>query len=129
MADDPPLTSWRVQTGQRKHARRLRAGQTDAEQSLWSALRAHRLEGLSFRRQHPIGPFIADFACLPCRLVVELDGGQHYMISGRARDSRREAMLNELGFLVLRFSNLDVLENRDGVLEVIAAVAKERSGR
>lgn len=126
MSEDPPPTSWRVSGRQRRHAKRLRTDQTEAEQKLWSALRAHRLLELSFRRQHPIGPFIADFACVPVKIVVELDGGQHYSEPGHVRDARRDAALSERGFLVLRFSNLDVLQNLDGVLDVIAATAKAR---
>lgn len=94
---------------------------TDAEQRLWFELRAHRLGGLSFRRQHSIAGYVADFACLPLKLVIELDGGQHFGAAGLARDARRDRVLAEQGFRVLRFSNLDVLQNMPGVLETILA--------
>jgi very-short-patch-repair endonuclease len=91
---------------------------TDAEKAMWAALRAHRLGGVAFRRQVPIGPFIVDFVSHTAKLVIEIDGGQHFEDAGRARDARRDAFLVSEGFRVLRFSNLDVLKNHDGVLEV-----------
>jgi len=119
---EPPR--WRVSKGQRSRAKALRGNPTDAEQHLWSALRGHRLNGLSFRRQHPLGPYVADFACLPAKLVIEVDGGQHYEDAGRRHDARRDSFLSEHGFTVLRFSNLDILGNLSGVLETINAVAR-----
>jgi very-short-patch-repair endonuclease len=93
-------------------------------------IRAHRLNGASFRRQVPIGPYIADFVCPAASLVVEIDGGQHYERDGIARDQRRDAFLKMKGFRVLRFSNLDVMTNRAGVAEVIAeAVASTSPAR
>jgi very-short-patch-repair endonuclease len=89
---------------------------TDAERKLWFALRDRRLAGTKFRRQVPIGPFIADFACYESRLVVEVDGGQHF---GSARDARRDRWLADNDFSVLRFWNNDVLRNLNGVLERI----------
>ena len=98
-------------------ARRLRRDQTDAERKLWLRLRDRRLEGLKFRRQVTIGPYIADFCCESQRLVIELDGGQH---AERAdQDAARTAALEAQGYLVLRFWNNDVLRNMDGVLESI----------
>jgi very-short-patch-repair endonuclease len=89
---------------------------TDAERKLWYRLRAHRFNGVSFRRQVPIGPYIADFACLQARLIVEVDGGQH----GAQRDAARDAWLQRQNFHVLRFWNHDVHSNFDGVLQLIA---------
>ena len=100
----------------RGHARSLRHEMTDAERRLWSALRAHRLDGLSFRRQTPIGPFIVDFVCQEHRLVVEVDGGQHAESRG---DVGRNRWLTGKGYRILRFWNSDVLRNRAGVLEKI----------
>ena len=74
------------------------------------------MNGASFRRQTPIGPYIADFVCHKAR-----DGGQRYSLAGEARDARRDAFLAARGFRVLRFSNYDVMTNRAGVLETIAA--------
>ncbi len=97
-------------------ARRLRSNMTDAEQQLWRQLRLKQLAGHRFRRQHPIGPFVADFACLQARLVIEVDGGQH---AGSQMDIDRDAYVASRGFLVLRFWNHDVLQNMIGVVETI----------
>jgi very-short-patch-repair endonuclease len=99
------------------HARRLRQNPTEAEIRLWSKLRLKQIGGHRFRRQVPIGPYIADFACLERRLVIEVDGGQH---SESGTDDVRTAWLERQGFRVLRFWNNDVLGNTDGVLTVIA---------
>jgi len=88
---------------------------------MWHALRAHRLNGASFRRQTPIGPYVADFVCHAMNLVVEIDGGQHFEAEHTKRDARRNAYLASKGFRVLRFNNLDVLTNKQGVLETIMA--------
>ncbi len=112
---------WHVSTKQRVRARSLRANFTNAERIIWSALRAHRMNGASFRRQTPIGPYIVDFACHAARLVIEIDGGQHFESKEEQRDARRDAYLTGKGFRVLRFNNHDVMSNRQGVLETIAA--------
>ena len=100
-------------------SRELRARMTDAEIALWAKLRRKQLHNLQFYRQKPLGQFIVDFYCPAARLVIELDGGQHYTEEGSARDRRRDAALNDMGLRVLRFSNLDVLGNMDGVLAEI----------
>ena len=107
-----------------RNARSLRANQTEAEALLWRRLRDRQLAGAKFRRQVPIGPFIADFACYAANLVVELDGGQH--ADTEAADAARTAWLEQHGFRVLRFWNNDVLANPDGVLEAIQEVLHER---
>ena len=96
----------------------LRRQSSDAEIRLWAALRNRQLGGYRFRRQHPIGPFIADFACVEHRLVVEADGGQH---NGCTADGRRTDWLADRGWRVLRFWNNDILANTPGVLEAILA--------
>lgn len=98
-------------------ARALRTGQTDCEQRLWARLRAHRLGGLKFRRQPPVGRYIVDFFCPEQRLIVELDGGQH---QDRAAC---DASLRAQGYTVLRYWNNAVLQELDAVLEVIAQAA------
>jgi very-short-patch-repair endonuclease len=99
------------------HAKRMRTSQTDAEAKLWLHLRGKRFSGYKFRRQQPIGPFIADFVCLRCRLIVEADGGQH---TGTAEyDEKRTAWLEAQGFRVLRFWNNDILQRSDEVLDSI----------
>ncbi len=90
-----------------ERAKTLRKEMTDAERRLWYRLRAHRFEGLKFKRQVPIGPYIADFANLRAKIVIEVDGGQH---NESQRDEVRDRFLNEQGFCVLRFWNNEVLE-------------------
>ena len=99
-----------------QNARRLRRDSTDAERRLSAVLRDRRLAGYRFRRQHPIGDFIVDFACTKHSLVVEADGGQH---SDNPGDERRTAFLQSEGWRVIRFWNNDVLSNADGVVETI----------
>ncbi|MCE2970197.1 MAG: endonuclease domain-containing protein [Burkholderiales bacterium] len=89
---------------------------TDAEQKLWHALRHKQLHGHRFRRQHPVGPYIADFACIEARLIIEVDGGQH---NDPDIDTQRDEFLTSHGWCVLRFWNNQVLVELDGVLEVI----------
>lgn len=98
-------------------ARMLRANQTEAETLLWSRLRNRQVADAKFVRQFPIGSFIADFACRSCRLVIELDGGQH---AESPADEERTRIIEAHGFRVLRFWNHDVLSNIDGVLERVA---------
>jgi very-short-patch-repair endonuclease len=100
------------------NAQALRASLTNAERKLWGALRARQLLGAKFRRQVPIGAYVADFLCHDARLVVEVDGGQH---AESSRDQRRDRWFSEQGFRVLRFWNNEVLGNLEGVLTVIAA--------
>ena len=97
-------------------ARALRRLMTDAERRLWRALRHRQVQGCRFRRQHPIGPYIADFACLERRLIVEIDGSQH---AASTTDPARDAYLRRHGFRVLRVWNHDVLANFEGVCDVI----------
>lgn len=103
-------------------ARRLRVGQTDAEQKLWQHLRDRRLQGLKFRRQKPIGRYIVDFICHERMLVVELDGGQHLESTA---DQARDEWLSAKGLRVLRFWNHDVLQQMEAVLEAIRVAAEE----
>jgi very-short-patch-repair endonuclease len=79
------------------------------------------LNGVGFRRQTPIGPYIVDFVSHSAKLVIELDGGQHFNDAHALRDMRRDSFLRSKGFRVLRFSNLDVMTNKEGVWDVIAA--------
>ena len=106
----------------RQFARDLRRLSPDAEFRLWTALRSRHLAGYKFRRQHPIGPFIVDFACTRRRLVIEADGSQH--IGNAADDEKRTAWLRRHGWRVLRFWNSDILTNTEGVLESILAALR-----
>ncbi len=101
-----------------ERSRELRARQSKAESLIWTVVRAKRLSGLKFRRQHPIGPFFADFACIEKRVIVELDGGYHdYQYEN---DVERQAYLEQRGWKVMRFSNEDVLRDVEAVAISIA---------
>ena len=102
----------------RANAQVLRREMTDSERKLWGGLRAEQL-GVKFRRQHPLGNYIADFACLAPKLIVELDGSQHQLQQGY--DARREAFFRAQGFDVLRFASNDPFTNLDGVRQAIAS--------
>src|SRR4030042_6167074 len=98
-------------------AKTLRKRPTDAESLLWMHLRAKQFKGLKFRRQQPIGAYIVDFVCFERRIVIEVDGGGHAF--EKVKDVGRDTWLQGEGFKVLRFWNNEVLQNMDGVLEVI----------
>ena len=103
-------------------ARALRRNQTDAEAKVWAVLRNRQIEGLKFRRQHPIGRYVADFCCEEVGLIIELDGGQH---SDRAlQDHERTMVIEDMKYIVLRFWNVDIFEALDGVVDQILAAAR-----
>jgi very-short-patch-repair endonuclease len=114
---------WRLTT----FARGLRRRQTDVEAKLWSQLRDRRLAKLKFRRQVPIGPYIADFVCEDAMLIVELDGSHHNLPDSRLADDKRTQHLNSVGYQVVRVWNSEINTNIDGVLTNIYAVAAVRT--
>jgi very-short-patch-repair endonuclease len=103
----------------KEYSRRLRKEMTDAERLLWSKIRGKQLKGYQFYRQKPIGKFIVDFYCPNANLVLELDGGQHYTEDGITKDRRRDNFMRSIGLRVLRFSDREVFENIEGVIEKI----------
>ncbi|MBI2720507.1 MAG: DUF559 domain-containing protein [Rhizobiales bacterium] len=103
-------------------ARALRRNQTSTEARLWSVLRNRQLEGLKFRRQHPIGSYVADFCCEEIGPIVELDGSQH--AERQAQDGQRTLVLEDMKYLVLRFWNNEITEALDGVIEQIVTVIR-----
>jgi len=105
-------------------ARALRKNETDAERALWAALREFKQADLHFRRQAPIGPYVADFACHRAKIVVELDGEQHGEDRNFIHDTERTAYLNSRGYRVIRFANWEVLRERPRVLDAIFHFAK-----
>ena len=111
-----------------RFAKRLRQEATECERALWSRLRNGQMHGLRFRRQQPIGPFIADFYCSAAKLVVELDGSQHGACANRAYDLERTRFMVAGGLYVLRFSNHDFLSDPEAVLENIGRVVESRAG-
>lgn len=100
-------------------ARELRKSMTEAESFLWQRIRRKQLKGRQFYRQKNIGNYIVDFYCPSAKVIVELDGGQHYTQEGIRRDQVRDKSLESLGFTVLRFSDREVFKNIEGVLERI----------
>jgi very-short-patch-repair endonuclease len=99
-------------------ARGLQHNMTEAERRVWQILRSHQMQRHKFRRQVPIGRYIADFVCHEARLIVEIDGGQHARSS--PREAERNAFLQNEGYRIVRFWNNEVLANLDGVRETIA---------
>ena len=114
----PPLP-----TSTRQHARDLRQSETDAERKLWYQLRAGRLNGMKFRRQHPVPPYIVDFYCEAMQLVVELDGSQHNV----EFDRERTRFLEMRGLKILRYWDNEVLEQMGAVLEAIVNATENRT--
>lgn len=114
------MTRHPVDPGKRKLAKAMRAQMTRSEFRLWMRLRGG-LAGYRFRRQVPIGPYIADFLCFERRLMVEVDGDQHGHHAGIVADRRRDDWLSRQGFRVARFTNREINDNVDGVCETILA--------
>ena len=104
----------------------LRTKGTSAEAALWLSLKGRQIEGMRWRRQFSVGPFILDFYCPQLRLCIELDGAQHYTLQGSENDLQREEwLLQEHGIRTLRFENKDIFINHEGVIERIREITKE----
>jgi very-short-patch-repair endonuclease len=102
-------------------AKSYRRELTGAEQKLWTVLRDRRFREIKFRRQHPIGPYVVDFACVAARLVIEVDGPSHDDAAQIAFDAERTRFLEHAGWRVLRISNGLIYEDRNGALQIIEA--------
>lgn len=102
-----------------ERARSNRRELTSAEAKLWAILRSRRYRGVKFRRQHPIGPYVVDFACIAARLVLEVDGPSHEREEQRAFDAERTAFLERAGWRVRRLQNADVFEAGDGLYDFL----------
>ena len=100
-------------------ARRLRREMTPAEQKLWQVLRGKQIKGIKFRRQVPIEGYIVDFCSFRPKVVIEIDGDTHYSEEGQKLDRERDARLKELGFKIYRFTNREIMENFEGVVEIL----------
>jgi very-short-patch-repair endonuclease len=109
-----------------ERARALREDDTEAERRLWEAIRNRRLGGFKFVRQLSVGPYIADFACRDCKLVVEVDGATHGTDADVNYDERRSAYLHEQGYRILRFWNDDVYKGLPDVCDAILLALAER---
>jgi adenine-specific DNA-methyltransferase len=125
MLERRPQDNPRRKILKRDFARVQRARPTDAEYKLWWLLRSKRLAGLRFRRQQPIGPYIADFYCAAAKLIVELDGSQHGLDANVGYDERRTRWLEARGYRVLRFFNDGVLRDPKSVVEGVWHAIKE----
>ena len=110
----------------RQYARELRSNPTDSERALWSRLRRKQLLGVQFYRQRPIGDYIVDFYAPSIKLVVEADGSQYYEPTHAERDVARDMSLSKKGIRILRFTNLDVLKNTNGVAQAIFDVVAQK---
>ncbi len=117
LRDNTPLPFYNTKL--KKHSQELRRNMTDAERCLWSSLRKRQLKNLQFYRQRIIGNYIVDFYCPQGKLIVEVDGGQHYTEKGTLANKQRDAYLTKVGFNVLRFSDREVFESLDGILQRI----------
>jgi very-short-patch-repair endonuclease len=116
MTVKPPLPTTTLE-----YSRQLRRETTDAERAMWRHLRSRQLDGLKFRRQHPIPPYIVDFCCIEKGLIIELDGSQHTPQS----DSVRTRALEAQGWTILRFWDNDVLLNIEAVLDAMWNAVRE----
>ncbi len=110
-----PMPHSNIDPKTRKRARTLRRELTRAEREMWDLLRDLRPRGARFRRETPVGPYVADFAWLSARVIVEVDGDSHETDQGRAHDLRRDAFLRGQGFEVIRFDKHQVIDNPDYV--------------
>jgi very-short-patch-repair endonuclease len=107
------------------YARRLRRSMTDAENRMWHFLRNNQLDNIRFYRQRPIGHYIVDFVSLKKKIIIEIDGSQHYQPGQQAKDKKRDAFLSSLGYRIIRWSDRDVLTNMEGCIQYILYVSKK----
>jgi very-short-patch-repair endonuclease len=114
------MTEFFNRSSEKELRRRLRNEPTPAEAELWSRLRRGQLRGHRFRRQYSIGPFCVDFYCVQAKLVIEVDGDTHFTPEAKQYDAQRQSYIEAFGIRFLRFTNVEVHDNLDGVLEAIA---------
>ena len=103
----------------KENSRKLRKNMTDAEILLWSKIRRKQLKNYQFYRQKIIGNYIVDFYCPKAKLIIELDGGQHYCDNGILKDKIRDEYLSGLGLNIIRFSDREIFKNINGIMEKI----------
>ena len=120
MDEQKPLRGWK---GMKERRKEFRHNPTNAEDKLWKCLKNKQLNGLIFRRQHGIGPYVADFYHALSRTVIEIDGSVHLTDEARENDQWREAFLIDHGYNVIRFTNQEVFHDTGGVLNKILTVA------
>ncbi|MGX1744862.1 MULTISPECIES: endonuclease domain-containing protein [unclassified Brevundimonas] len=110
------------------HARALRQSSGRAEERVWAALRGGKIDGHKFRRQHPVGPYFADFACDRLRLIIEIDGGVHRLDEVAARDLERQRVLEALGWTVIRVTNDQAYEAPERLIEAVKTHVRRLNG-
>jgi very-short-patch-repair endonuclease len=125
MSQQPPPSSKRRGAFKQEQARQLRQSSSDAERKLWRYLRNKQTAGLRFRRQQPIGPYIADFYCAAAKLIIELDGRQHGEEEQQLHDDARTRWLTERGYRVIRFWNGQVMRYPDDTVDLILRAIRE----
>ncbi|MBU3978943.1 endonuclease domain-containing protein [Patescibacteria group bacterium] len=101
----------------KNYSRKLRSQMTDAELKFWSIARKRQIENIQFLRQRPIGKYIVDFVSLSHKIIIEIDGSQHYEENHKIKDQQRDLLLNKLGYIIVRFNDNEVLSNIEGVRE------------
>ncbi len=122
--EERAASDWRLPMRVTVEGADTRAAAMDAEEKLWFELRAHRLVGLGFRRQHPVSGYVVDFVCKTAKLIVEVEGGETSDVRDAVQDARRTSALGRKGFTLLRFSKTDVSQNMRGVLKTITEAAR-----
>jgi very-short-patch-repair endonuclease len=125
----PPRSGGEGQGEGATFARSLRQQPTWAERTFWRELRDQRFGDFKFRRQHPVGPYVLDFYCVAAKLAIELDGDVHGSRANQEHDRARDRYLAERGIHVLRFWNVELLENRESVLNTIFGELQQRTGK
>ena len=108
-----------------KLAKQLRKDETEAEKKLWTRLNKNQINGLQFRRQHPINMFIADFYCSKIKLVIEIDGSIHDIEEYHEHDQGRSAIFEDFGITVIRFTNEQILTEIDYTVQQIESIVKK----
>jgi very-short-patch-repair endonuclease len=119
------MTEFFNRSSEKNLRRHLRKDMAKAEMILWSQLRGRRLLGKKFRRQYSVGPYSIDLYCVEARLAIELDGDSHFTPEAKVNDTERQQFIESFGIRFLRFTNQDIYENLDGVIEAIAAELQE----
>ena len=121
------MTQFFNKSTEKAKRRRLRTDSPTAETKIWSSLRRKNVFGYKFRRQYSVGPYVIDFYCPALKLAVEIDGDSHFIGDAVEDDERRQAFIESFGIRFLRFTNQDVYDNLEGVLEAITSVALAKS--
>lgn len=112
-----------------RKAHLLRNNQTESEKILWQRLSNNKLNGFRFKRQHPIGDYIADFYCHKAKLVIEIDGAYHNSPEQKIYDEDRRRIFEELGLVVIRFTDEEIFQEKDRIIQVIESMISSISSR